>query len=197
MEDSQVYILDHCRMNCAKASHEWGDLYEVLDAELAKMNLEGILKEKFQKILYHHRPKIALSGCPNGCSQPRIKDIGVIAYTEPVVNESLCIHCQVCVKTCMEQAIVLENGPKIDEEHCMACGACIKTCPTGALTQGEKGWKLYTGGRVGRHPRFAEFMGREDSEERISEWVKGILLDYSEHCESGERLTDFLERRVY
>lgn len=198
MQDGKKsYILDHCRVHCANAAHGWENLYEILSAELEQMDLEGMLKEKFPKVLYHHLPKVALAGCPNGCSQPLIKDIGIIGYVVPEVNKDLCTGCRVCVKTCLEKAIVLKDGPQIDFDRCLACGDCIRVCPAEALSPGEKGWKLYTGGRVGRHPRFAEFMGAEGSEETVAEWVKNVLLAYAEQGEKGERLTHFLERKAY
>lgn len=45
-----------------------------------------------------------------------------------------CIGCQMCVKSCPENAITFENYlAKIDYEKCTNCGICVKKCPTGAI----------------------------------------------------------------
>ncbi|MDR2211619.1 MAG: RnfABCDGE type electron transport complex subunit B [Spirochaetaceae bacterium] len=42
-----------------------------------------------------------------------------------------CIKCGICVKTCPEQCIVIEDGiPVVDRAKCTACGACEEKCPT-------------------------------------------------------------------
>ncbi len=45
-----------------------------------------------------------------------------------------CIKCEICVKNCPEQCIVMENGiPVVDYEKCTSCGVCIEKCPTKAF----------------------------------------------------------------
>ncbi|MDR2786159.1 MAG: RnfABCDGE type electron transport complex subunit B [Treponema sp.] len=42
-----------------------------------------------------------------------------------------CIKCELCVKNCPGQCIVMDNGiPKIDYSKCVACGICAEKCPT-------------------------------------------------------------------
>jgi Pyruvate/2-oxoacid:ferredoxin oxidoreductase delta subunit len=42
-----------------------------------------------------------------------------------------CIKCELCVKNCPEQCIVMDNGiPKVDYSKCVACGTCAGKCPT-------------------------------------------------------------------
>ena len=55
------------------------------------------------------------------------------------VNQSACVGCLKCVKTCPFQAIVeetLRNGKtvaKVIETVCAGCGVCTSTCPCGAI----------------------------------------------------------------
>jgi len=57
-----------------------------------------------------------------------------------VVDESLCVGCQKCVKRCKFSAITMKGSdPKklksvIDPAKCLGCGACVVSCPKHALT---------------------------------------------------------------
>jgi Na+-translocating ferredoxin:NAD+ oxidoreductase RNF subunit RnfB len=45
-----------------------------------------------------------------------------------------CIKCALCVRTCPDRCIALENGiPVIDYQKCSACGACVSKCPAHVL----------------------------------------------------------------
>jgi Fe-S-cluster-containing hydrogenase component 2 len=54
------------------------------------------------------------------------------------VDESLCAGCGVCVETCAQGAISLqETAASIDEARCTSCGRCIDVCLTGAIISVE------------------------------------------------------------
>jgi len=59
---------------------------------------------------------------------------------------------------------------------------------------GESGWSLRLGGRVGRHPHFAKFVGKVQTDEEVLTWVSDTILRYIENGQPQERLTHFLER---
>ncbi|MDR2468063.1 MAG: 4Fe-4S binding protein [Spirochaetaceae bacterium] len=45
-----------------------------------------------------------------------------------------CIKCELCVKKCPAEAIVMDNGiPKIDYTKCTSCGECVEKCPQKVL----------------------------------------------------------------
>ncbi|MDP8210713.1 MAG: DUF362 domain-containing protein [Candidatus Stygibacter australis] len=50
------------------------------------------------------------------------------ASTIPIVNDSSCVVCGLCVKECPGKAITLEPV-KISKELCIGCGKCIGVCP--------------------------------------------------------------------
>ncbi|WP_026485972.1 DUF362 domain-containing protein [Caldanaerobius polysaccharolyticus] len=50
-------------------------------------------------------------------------------------DEELCIHCEMCVKSCNHNANSFdENGKyRVFYHHCTLCQHCVKVCPTGAI----------------------------------------------------------------
>jgi len=191
------FQIEHCRSNCSKSACEWNGLLEALRSKLVDLKINETLEQKFHPILHHHLPKIGLAGCPNGCSQPDIKDFSISGYVNPLITDAPCLQCEVCVRSCLEGAISLQpKGISIDKDRCLSCGNCQRVCPSGTLTRGESGWILRLGGRVGRHPRFATFIGKVSTIDEVVQWVYKTILDYMENSEAQERLTHFLERKT-
>ena len=189
------FQLEHCRPNCPKAARDWHNLYEGLSIQLTELNLHQTLEDKFRPVLNHHLPKVCLAGCPNGCSQPNIKDFGISGYITPQITEAACLGCKACVGVCLEEAITWKpDGINIDNYRCISCGDCQRVCPSGTLTSGESGWTLRFGGRVGRHPQFAKSAGQVSTDEEVMAWISATLTRYIEDARPQERLTHFLER---
>jgi len=188
------FQLEHCRPNCPKSARNWNNLYAALTANLAELNIHETLEKKFSPVLHHHLPKVCLAGCPNGCSQPDIKDFSISGYLTPRITDAPCIECNACVRSCLENAITLEaDRIIIDNARCLSCGNCQSVCPSGTLTKGKSGWILRIGGRVGRHPRFATFTGQVSTDEEVVTWVYETILHYVNNGQPQERLTHFLE----
>jgi len=189
------FQLEHCRPNCPKSARNWHKLYEALTTNLMSMNVYKTIEDKFSPILHHHIPKICLAGCPNGCSHPNIKDIGISGYVIPRITAALCIGCNECVRSCLEMAITRKASEiVIDHSRCLNCGDCQRVCPSGTLSGGESGWTLRLGGRVGRHPQFAKYAGQVQTDEEVLTWVSDMLIRYIENGQPQERLTHFLDR---
>lgn len=58
------------------------------------------------------------------------------------VDESLCIHCGACIRTCPAGLIAKMDFPtpiEIGWEKCIDCGHCVAVCPTGAMHQRAMG----------------------------------------------------------
>ncbi len=120
------------------------------------------------KILPHQRLKIAISSCPNCCSMPQIRDFGVHVRATVSIDENFeCNGCGNCLRACKEGAIKItgmsneqpENGKKdvtINYDRCVHCGLCAEVCPTGTIKTDKKCFRVMIGGKLGRHPRFAE-----------------------------------------
>lgn len=156
-----LYEVKQCRgaeVNCPFLITDSGILAEKLRGRLKELHFTKKLIDKVEgQILPHHTMKLAVSGCPNSCSMPQIKDFGVHAI-EPVSVDPACacIECMKCVESCREDAITVKNGAvTIDKEKCVHCGLCARVCPTGSIKAEEKQYRVMIGGKVGRHPRFA------------------------------------------
>ncbi|MGD9303129.1 MAG: 4Fe-4S dicluster domain-containing protein, partial [Desulfobacterales bacterium] len=130
---------------------------------------------------FHHEFRIALADCPNACSQPQIKDIGILGACAPAMTDEACTLCAACVEACKEDAIRLDQeqeGLVIDEIQCLYCGKCISACPTGTIVEGEKGYRIQLGGKLGRHPQLAKELPGIYDENQVLEIVQEILHFY-------------------
>ncbi|MCF6157550.1 MAG: 4Fe-4S dicluster domain-containing protein [wastewater metagenome] len=156
-----LYQIKPCHgaeVNCPFLITDPKILVQKLQNRLKELHFTEKLIDKIKgQILPHHTIKIAISGCPNSCSMPQIKDFGVYAV-EPVYvdTETECIGCMKCVKTCREDAVTVNNNEvTIDKEKCVHCGMCARVCPVDSIKPADKKYHVLIGGKVGRHPKFA------------------------------------------
>lgn len=140
--------------------------------------------------------KIAIAGCPNGCTHPLVNDIGIIGVA-PILNDSKkCVSCLNCIKACREGAIQTgRNGkPIIMAEECIDCGECLPACHFYALTCAGNHYRLYVGGKMGRHPQFGEVYGDYASFLDVLEVVEKIVIVYCQQGKHNERLGALIKR---
>ena len=153
-----------------------------------KANVKGELK-------FHHEFRITLADCPNACSQPQIKDIGIIGACAPRLTAEPCTLCDACIEACNENAITLNTAnesPQIDMDRCLYCGKCMQVCPTGTLAAGRKGFRVQLGGKLGRHPRLAKELPRIYNQDQVVLIVKECLQLYKKTSKNGERFGQIL-----
>ncbi|MEZ4527913.1 MAG: 4Fe-4S binding protein [Desulfobacterales bacterium] len=167
------------------------DLIHRLETMLEKENLLEFLKSRVKGTLkFHHEFSVSISDCPNACSQPQIRDAGIIGAAVPEVAEAECTQCLNCVETCKENSIRLDSEkgkPAIDMELCVRCGQCVKVCPSGTLTIAEKGFRVLLGGKLGRHPCLGRELPGILSTEKTVEIVRDCIAFWREHSKNGER----------
>jgi dissimilatory sulfite reductase (desulfoviridin) alpha/beta subunit len=202
--DIKGYQIETCfgSGGCPNRAHAGDELMQRLEALLAEENLLEFLKKEVKGPLkYHHEFRITLADCPNACSQPQIKDIGIIGACVPEITKIPCSQCEACVEACREQAISLETGfPEIHSDRCLCCGQCMQVCPTGTLAAGTRGYRVLLAGKLGRHPKLARELPCVFSEEAVLSIVKECLSFYRLHSRGGERFaeiftdTDFEEK---
>ena len=190
------YQIDMCfgPNGCPNRANSGDNLMEDIEALLQKEDLLTFLKQTVSgNLKFHHEFRVTLADCPNACSQPQIKDIGIIGAEKPSITDDECSHCDACVDACREDAVCLDNretGPDIDYERCLACGKCIAVCPTGTLVSDCKGYRVQLGGKLGRHPRLARELPGIYSDEQVLAIVKDCLKLYKKKSTGGRRFAD-------
>ncbi len=157
--------------------------------EFLKAGVKGQLK-------FHHEFRVAFADCPNACSQPQIRDMGIIAACRPVITNQPCSACRQCASACLENALILEDDElvRIDHDLCVACGKCIQACPTRTLQAGQSGYRIQLGGKLGRHPRLATELPGIHNAAQVVRALELCLDLYKKHSKDGRRLGEILTR---
>jgi dissimilatory sulfite reductase (desulfoviridin) alpha/beta subunit len=193
------YQIENCFAGCPNGVNNSEGLIEKLQSLFEEEDILGFLKESVDGDLkFHHDFRVTVAECPNGCSQPQIKDIGIIGAFVPSVSEEECSMCSMCIDTCKENAIELnseKNIPEIDMDLCLYCGACEKVCPTGTIIKKMAGYRVQIGGKLGRHPRLAKELKGIFSEEEVVEIVKKCVRFYKKNSVGGKRFSMLLMER--
>ena len=192
------YQVDACfgSSGCPHRTMASEALMEKVERVMADADLLGFLKSRVQGDLkFHHEFRISIADCPNACSQPQIKDVGILGAVTPVFTDIPCTACGACTDACKEDAVVLsETGEAtaIDFERCVHCGSCMAACPTGTLESGKKGYRVLIGGKLGRHPRLArELPGIHDAE-TVVRMIDDFLAFYKSRSTRGQRFAQLL-----
>jgi anaerobic sulfite reductase subunit C len=193
------YQLDTCfgPNGCPRRAVKSDTLLPRIQSLLEEADLLGFLKQTVPgKLRFHHEFRISIADCPNACSQPQIKDIGILGACVPRVTEEACSRCEACVDACSETAVALtdddDSGPVIDRVRCINCGRCIPVCPTETLATGKQGYRIQLGGKLGRHPRLAMELPGIFSEDDVSRVIRDCITLYKQRSRRGERFGDLL-----
>ena len=181
---------------CPNRALAYDDLVRDLEGQLLKRDLKAFLKARVDGPLkMHHEFRISISDCPNACSRPQIADVGLIGAATPFITKQDCSECGECVAICREEAISLEEArPVIDESRCIYCGQCSRICPTGTIIEGQKGFRVQVGGKLGRHPRLAVEVPGIHQPQIILRIIDDCLDHYQRFCQKGERFGEVLEQ---
>jgi len=189
------YQLDTCfgPGGCPNRSVISDDLLKGLERILQQADLLSFLKEQVgDNLKFHHEFRVTVADCPNACSQPQIKDIGIIGAVAPTISDHACSGCRACVDVCPDDAVILDETAAIDRQRCMACGKCVLACPTGTLGEKTKGYRVLLGGKLGRHPRLASELPGIYSEQDVLHIVDAGVALYKKKSRSGKRFGDLL-----
>ncbi|MCK8817243.1 4Fe-4S binding protein [Natroniella sulfidigena] len=194
----EMYQINCCRGlegNCSNGLANLEGLEEKIEEMLDQLNFTNKLAATIvgpQR--HHHLLKIGIAACPNGCARPQIKDVGIIANKKIKFREGNCIDCEKCVKTCKEGAVDLANQ-QIISERCLQCGQCEAVCPVEALEKEKQGYQLLIGGKLGRHPRFAQKIHSDLINEQnlvllLEDSLKWYLNQLDKHMKFGSLLSE-------
>ncbi len=206
-----MYHIDICRgedVECPFLIAGIKGLLQKIKDRLREIEFSKHLINRIEgKILPHQRLKIAIASCPNCCSQPQIRDFGIHMRAKVFVdNDFECNGCGNCLRACKEGAIRItglsnksgeepgerqtkypENNKRdvtINYGRCVHCGLCAEVCPTGTIKTEKKCYRVMIGGKLGRHPRFAddliEFADETDVIRALDVCVDAILSEKRE-----------------
>ena len=198
-DEVKGYQLETCfgPGGCPNRAIDSDGLVERLEQILKRADLREFLGARVKGGLkHHHEFRVTVADCPNACSQPQIKDVGIIGAAEPVMTEEACSLCHLCVEACAENAISLKDSeemPVIDYERCVRCGKCMDVCPTGTLAAGDRGYRVLLAGKLGRHPRLAEELPGIYQEDEVVSILEGCLGYYRKRSKHGERFADIYQ----
>jgi dissimilatory sulfite reductase (desulfoviridin) alpha/beta subunit len=98
--DIQGYRIETCfgPGGCPNRAVAGDQLMARIETHLQKADLLGFLTQSVKSDLkYHHEFRVSLADCPNACSQPQIKDIGIIGAAVPGSGDGDCTYCADCL----------------------------------------------------------------------------------------------------
>ena len=78
---------------------------------------------------------------PNGhlFFKPELSSQEAISVKIPLIDETRCNGCRICVDFCHFNALAfIKNKPILFREVCHSCGGCVLLCPPGAISEQEK-----------------------------------------------------------
>jgi dissimilatory sulfite reductase (desulfoviridin) alpha/beta subunit len=138
--------------------------------------------------------RISIAGCPNGCNNALLNEIGIIGRVRPVRTPGLCTGCGTCVSYCPEQAVTIRNGICVlDPSKCDLCGLCIRSCPYRLIRSEDRHYLVLVGGMSGRHPKVGRELVRVDSSEKVVGVVDRVVYWIYRRARSGRLLGDQLD----
>jgi len=164
-----LFKLVRCR-GCHNAVIDPAAIEKTVLDTLAHMDFEKRLALRLNKPhpLHHELMHLAIAGCPNGCTQPQIKDFAVMSQVVVEPGEG-CTACGACVAACPDGCVGLDgDGPVFDRDRCLNCGLCLKACPGGVLKASRRGYRILAGGKLGRRPRLAATLEAVASREEVA-----------------------------
>ena len=193
------YQIDICfgSEGCPNRASSSDHVLEKIEEIFIKKDLPGFLRGRVNGDLkLHHEFRVTIADCPNACSQPQIKDIGIIGACIPQITEEECTLCKACTDICREKAITIDdalNKPVIDFSLCLECGQCIDACPSETIENGKTGFRVLLGGKLGRHPRLARELPGIYEKNEVIEIVQTCINFYKEHSKHGERFSEIFK----
>ena len=192
------YQLDTCfgPSGCPHQIQPGDALMTDIETLLQKADLLAFLKASgVMELKFHHEFRVTMAECPNACSQPQIKDIGIIGASRPKITAEPCSECMECQTVCRDKAVIVGQegpGPIIDWQRCVYCGQCLAACPTGTLAQGPMGYRVYLGGKLGRHPRLAVALPGIYAPAAVLNIVRACLDLYKSKSRNGRHFAEIL-----
>jgi anaerobic sulfite reductase subunit C len=146
-------------------------------------------------IKFHHKLRIAIAGCGNGCSRPQIADLALVGAVRPDFDPAECESCGNCAAVCPDEAITENGGPPwFNLERCQGCRQCSLACARGCITLSPPLARVLAGGKLGRHPRLAQVVAEAATPAEAIGIIDPIVADYITNAKENERFADYWSR---
>jgi len=198
-DDGVLYHIETCYTKYGESTKEVRDLLKDVKRDITALmdgeNLTEIMADLSPEALHGaSRFNVVMTGCPNCCVSPYLRDFGIIMLHRVAVTDSQCTSCGRCVKICFDKAVSLtDRGPVIDEKKCVLCGLCARDCPTGTLAEKELRFRVVAGGSGARHPVLAVPIESFVRKDRVLELLRNTIARLRD-ARPGETLRDIIQR---
>ncbi len=171
-------------------------IYGLHDTQEMAADIHERFFKGYSDVLFPHKIKISVGGCPNNCVKPDINDIGIMGQRIPIINEEICKACKKCkVETvCPMNAATKSDVIVIDEEVCVKCGRCSDICPFGAVTGGTTLYKIFIGGQWGKHRYLGYELSRLFERNEVMDIIESAMLFFKKEGKSEERFRQTIDR---
>lgn len=171
--------------------------FGLCDTQGLGTKLHEIFYKGWYNVKLPHKFKIGIGGCPNNCIKPNLNDFGIVGQHVPKYDRDMCSGCKKCgpLLVCKTGALQMLDGKLyIDREKCNNCGLCIDKCHFDAVEEGQKGLKIYIGGKWGKVFRPGNLVKGIYTEDEVIKIIEKTLLVYREQGKTGERFGDMIDR---
>jgi len=184
---------------CISQNIEVRELKKEIDAKLHNLGVTEMIADMLpegERILAHHKFKVTISGCVNGCEAPEVREFGIAGAARPVVTGADCSVCYICVDRCRRNAILLrDDRPEIDFRACDHCGNCVKFCPNDVFAYEETGHRVFIGGKFGRFHQDGYEVFKLADKETLFRAIEAAV-EYKREESIGEEPLSSIVRRV-
>ena len=188
-----LVIIETCHSklsNCPNALIDTDVWRAAVEEWVAAANVSERLRARVKndKILFHHKFRISITGCPNACARPQIADVGVVGCVRPDVSPEDCTVCGACADACPDEAVAIQDAPPLfDRLACLGCLAGSRACPNGCITTSEPEARILAGGKLGRHPHFADTVGKVADPQQLVSFLDNLVNAFLDNARPGER----------
>ena len=198
-DENALYYIDVCYTKYGENSKlvrdALKDMLHSVKSIMEEENLTEIMADLSTRAFHGaSRFTLGMTGCPNCCVSPYMRDFGIIMQHRVDITDQECTQCGECLKMCIDDAIHLtDQGPVIDREACAQCELCARDCPTGKLIVNERGFRVIAGGTGGRHPSLAVIVEDFTSRERVHTILRNAIGKLRK-AQTGETLKSIINR---